>query len=289
MGTDKRDRQKANRAAKIEAERAAADRAKRMAGIKRAVILAVIVVVALLAFSALTGCGSESSDGAASSDSTTTAAEFTGDGTPPEDATSAPVSEDCATAPGGKRTISFAEAPTFELADGTTYTATFETSEGTVAVALDTERTPETTANFIALANACFYDGTQLFRTEAQTGIIQGGSPTTNDGGDPGPGYTIADEGGPFTTDDYAPGTLSMARTSAPDSAGAQFFFLSNEGGRYLGDASAIGPSAGSYVVFGQTTEGLDVLQAISSLEVAPGAGVPSTPVTIESVRISEG
>ena len=72
-----------------------------------------------------------------------------------------------------------------------------------------------------------------------------------------------------------------------PDSAGAQFFFLANEGGRYLGDPSTIGPSAGTYVVFGQATEGLDVLAKIASLESSPGSSTPATPVTVESVRIS--
>lgn len=276
MGTDKRERKKANRAAKIEAEQAAARRARQLASAKRAAVLVAIAVVGLVLFSLLAGCSSEGSEGGSDA------------GTEGE-ATTAPADEEaCETAPDGVRTTSFDDPPTFELVDGTTYTATFETSEGTVAVELDTERTPETTANFIALANACYYDGTLLFRTEAATGIIQGGSPTTNDGSDPGPGYTIDDEGGTFTADDYGPGTLAMARTAAPNSASAQFFFLATEGGRYLGDASAIGPSAGTYVVFGQTTEGLDVLEAITALEAAPGASVPSREVTLESVRIGE-
>lgn len=280
MGTDKRERKKANRAAKIEAEQAAARRARQLASAKRAAVIVVVAVVGLVLFSILAGCSSEGSE--AGSDVETSAQGDPADEGGPAD------EEACETAPDGVRTTSFDEPPTFELAEGATYTATFETSEGTVAVELDTERTPETTANFIALANACYYDGTLLFRTEAATGIIQGGSPTTNDGSDPGPGYTIGDEGGTFTAEDYAPGTLAMARTAAPDSASAQFFFLANEGGRYLGDPAAIGPSAGTYVVFGQTTEGLDVLEAIAALEASPGASVPATEVTVESVRIRE-
>ena len=55
------------------------------------------------------------------------------------------------------------------------YTAVIETTEGTVTVALDTERTPITTNNFVALARYGYYDGTDLFRTEAGSGIGLGG------------------------------------------------------------------------------------------------------------------
>ena len=127
---------------------------------------------------------------------------------------------------------------------------------------------------------------TDLFRTEAASGIIQGGSPHTQSNTDPGPGYTIPDEALPFSADDYAPGTLAMARTAAPDSGSAQFFLLANEGGRYLGDPESLGSSAGTYVVFGRTTEGLDVLQAIAELD--DGTGVPSSSISIESVTITE-
>jgi cyclophilin family peptidyl-prolyl cis-trans isomerase len=173
------------------------------------------------------------------------------------------------------------------LDPGASYTATIRTSEGTVVVQLDTDRTPIATNNFVNLARSGFFDGTDLFRTEAQTGIIQGGSPHTQNNRDPGPGYTIPDEGLPFTSADYAPGVIAMAN-SGPDSGGGQFFFLSRPAGSYLGDPGAIGDSAGTYVVFGRTIEGLDVLQAISDLESAPGSGRPSRQVTIDSVTITE-
>jgi len=168
-----------------------------------------------------------------------------------------------------------------------TYMATVKTSQGSVVVQLDTERTPIATNNFVNLARSGYFDGTDLFRSEAQTGIIQGGSPHTQDNRDPGPGYTIPDEGLPFTTADYAPGVIAMAN-SGPDSGGGQFFFLSREAGSYLGDPGAIGDSAGTYVVFGRTTQGLDVLQSISDLGSMPGSSTPSRPVTIESVTITE-
>lgn len=187
----------------------------------------------------------------------------------------------------GTPVLDFPDAFADCLDPGKTYTATVTTTEGPVVLQLDTERTPIAANNFVNLARSGYFDGTELFRTEAQTGIIQGGSPHTQDNRDPGPGYTIPDEGLPFSSTDYAPGVIAMAN-SGPDSGGGQFFFLSREAGSYLGDPSAIGASAGSYVVFGHTTEGLDVLQAISDLESVPGSSTPSRPVTIESVTISE-
>ena len=90
---------------------------------------------------------------------------------------------------------------------------TFQTSAATT-------RTPGTTNNFIQLAGYDYYNGTKLFRTDTSIGIIQGGAAKTNSASDPGPGYTISDEGGKFT---YQPGQLVMARTSGPNSAGSQF------------------------------------------------------------------
>jgi cyclophilin family peptidyl-prolyl cis-trans isomerase len=173
------------------------------------------------------------------------------------------------------------------------YTATIATSEGNVVVDLDTDRTPGTVNNFVSLARNRYYDGTQLFRTDPSIGIIQGGSPHTNDPSDPGPGYTIPDEGGAFdfTTGQgtgpfsYQPGQLVMARSSGPNSAGAQFFFTAD-------DAVSALDSQGTYVVFGEVSEGLDVLQAILALhEPDPASqlgGAPSRTVTVESVTITE-
>lgn len=192
----------------------------------------------------------------------------------------------CAPANGVEEPVlTFDDAPEQCIDLDTTYTATVETSEGTVVLELDTERTPVTANNFVNLARSGYYDGTNLFRTEAASGIIQGGSPHTQDNADEGPGYEIPDEGMPFSAADYAAGTIAMAN-AGPGTAGSQFFFLANDGGSYLGDATAIGDSAGRYAVFGTVTEGLDVLQAIAALD--DGSGAPSKPVTIESVTISE-
>jgi cyclophilin family peptidyl-prolyl cis-trans isomerase len=284
MGTDKRDRQKANRAAKLEAQKAADAKQRRNQTIRTVVIAGVAIVAVMLLVSLLSGCGSSagSDDAGASGDAQTTTTEAAG-------AVEADYGTgECAPADGvDEPVIDFDAAPAECIDPAKTYTATFVTSEGTVVVELDTERTPITTNNFVNLARSGYFDGTDLFRTEAETGIIQGGSPHTQDNSDPGPGYAIPDEGMPFASEDYAPGVIAMAN-SGPDSAGGQFFFVSQAKGSYLGDPAAIGDSAGAYAVFGQATEGLEVLQAISDLESSPGSGVPSKQVTIESVTIAE-
>ena len=167
------------------------------------------------------------------------------------------------------------------LQPGGKYTATFDTSAGIVKVDLDTTTTPGTVNNFVELAGYGYYDATKLFRTDTSIGIIQGGAAHTNSASDPGPGYTINDEGGKFT---YQPGQLVMARTSGANSAGAQFFFTAD-------DKSSALDAQGTYVVFGTVTSGLDVLQKIlaSNVDQAGGlGGAPNPTVIINSVTIGE-
>ncbi len=294
MGTDKRERKKANRAAKIAEQEAAEAKARRIKAIRNVVLFGVgIVIVAVLL--SLTACGADTdTDDAAGNrpDTTDTTATTTGASSPADpdgDETGDPAYGDgeCPPVEGvDEPVIDFTIAPQLCIDPARSYTATFATTLGEFTVELDTERTPLTTNNFVVLARFGYFDGTDLFRTEAASGIIQGGSPHTQSNTDPGPGYTIPDEALPFSADDYAAGTLAMARTAAPDSGSAQFFLLANEGGRYLGDPESLGSGAGTYVVFGRTTEGLDVLQAIAELD--DGTGVPSSSISIESVTITE-
>lgn len=194
-----------------------------------------------------------------------------------------------------ERTTSFAAAPPMCIDPATPYTAVFTTNKGVVRVELDGAAMPSTTNSFVVLARYGYYDDTAIFRTDTSIDILQGGAPTTNSPSDPGPGYTIPDEGGEFdfTSDPngrgpftYQPGQLVMARSQGPDASGAQFFFTA-------GPNSANLDQYGTYLVFGEVTEGLDVLQQILALHVPdptgqmPGGG-PSEPVVIESVTIEE-
>jgi cyclophilin family peptidyl-prolyl cis-trans isomerase len=270
----------------------------------RIVIAAAVVLVVLFGVSMLMGDDSDGSD-TETSDDTTETTEATDDTTDTTDANGVDGSDGsgefaygvtpCPPVSGAESaTLSFPDSFEQCIDPSKTYTATFATSEGDVVVELDTERTPGTTNNFVSLARHRYYDDTRLFRTDPSIGIIQGGSPHTNDASDEGPGYSLPDEGGAFDFSDpaggtgpftYAPGQLIMARSAGPDGAGAQFFFSVDENVTQL-------DSQGTYVTFGNVTEGLDVLQTIMGLHQADPqsqmGGAPSRPVTIESVTIDE-
>lgn len=173
--------------------------------------------------------------------------------------------------PNAVRKTYFQNAPMMCIDATTSYTAVFDTSEGEVRVALDTKNTPKTANNFVVLSRYKFYDGTPIFRTDPGLDIIQGGGMSNTDS----PGYALQDEGSGYT---YKVGDLAMARTSAPNSAGSQWFFVT-------GPRAAVLDGQGTYVVFGKVIEGLDVVQRIISLNAG---GVPSRTVLVNSVRIVE-
>jgi cyclophilin family peptidyl-prolyl cis-trans isomerase len=277
MGTAKRERQKAGRQARIAEAQAATVRRKRT---RTALLLGGLVVVLVGVTLAMGGLGGDDDEPTASADATTTSTTENPYGTTTE----------CPAADGSSpQTLEFTEPPPECIDPATQYSAVFTTTAGTVRVALDTAQTPVATNNFVVLSRYHYYDATDLFRTSTGIGIIQGGSPHTQDNSDPGPGYTIVDEGfdddvaaaggpGPYT---YTAGDLVYARPSGqPDSSSAQFFFCAT-------DACSGLDSQGIYIKFGTVTEGLDVLAAI--LATAPeGEGAPNPVVTVQSVVIEE-
>lgn len=188
------------------------------------------------------------------------------------------------------RVTSFANAPPTCTDPTVTYSATFVTNYGDVVVELDADATPDTVNNFVVLARYHYYDDTALFRTAPSIAIIQGGGPHTNSASDSGPGYTIEDEADGFT---YLPGDLAMARTAQPNSASAQFFFSAGVATQNLnGEPGNLdGSGRGTYVVFGRTVEGLDVLEEILSFHVEDArlaGGGPGFEVIVTEVLITE-
>ena len=192
--------------------------------------------------------------------------------------------EPCAPAEGvGEPLLDFAGAPMACIDTSIPHTAVLDTSRGVVRVALDVTNTPGTVNSFVNLARFGYYDDTLIHRSAPSIGIVQGGSPKTNSAADPGPGYTLWDEGTGFT---YRPGQLVMARTPQPNSAGAQYFFTITP------DAGLL-DGQGTYVVFGDVLEGLDVLEEILASHADdpenPGGGAPDPPVVVNSVTIEAG
>ena len=276
MGTDKRERQKANRAKALEARarRERMDKIRRR-GIKFGIGIPV-VMIALFALARTT-----SDDSGADDIVDTTAVSDTPDTTPGDEITG---ETPCPKTDGSeKRVTTFERAPQKCIKDGKKYAATFDTSEGTIVVDLDTDKTPKTVNNFVVLSRYKYYDGSYIFRTDPSLDIIQGGGQDNTDG----PGYVIQDEGNQFT---YSAGDLVMARSSGPDSGGGQFFFVTGPKAKVLDYRESDPASQGTYVTFGRVREGLDVAQAILALNEGGGSlgGAPSRPVQIRTVTITE-
>jgi len=166
-----------------------------------------------------------------------------------------------------------ASPPAEPAGDGTT--ALIETDLGNIVIALDTESAPVASENFINLANAGFYNGLDFHRIVPDF-VIQGGDP--NGDGTGGPGYSIEDEP---VVGEYGRGIVAMARTSQANSAGSQFFIVVSDNARQALE------SFRTYVIFGNVTEGMDVVDQIVA---GPNSGSPDNtaldPVVMNRVTI---
>jgi cyclophilin family peptidyl-prolyl cis-trans isomerase len=269
MGTEKRERQKEGH--RLQREELAR-RAKQQRSRRRLLLFGGLIILFFAAVFVVSLLGDDDDGGDEAATSTTT--------TVPATTTTIESTTECPATDGSSpRTTTFETPPPTCIDPSKTYTATIETSEGTIDVDLDTTNTPNTVNNFVVLSQYHYYDDTPVFRTDPSIGIIQAGGADAQSS----PGYTIQDEGSGYT---YEPGQLVMARTGDPNSAGAQFFLIGT-------DAASALDAQGTYVVFGTTDQaGIDVVNSILALhEADPTSGLggaPSRPVTINSVTITE-
>jgi peptidyl-prolyl cis-trans isomerase B (cyclophilin B) len=157
------------------------------------------------------------------------------------------------------------------------------TNHGVITLELDPGKAPLTVENFLAYAAAGHYDNT-VFHRVIDGFMIQGG------GFEPGmkqkptrvPIKNEADNGLKNIR-----GTIAMARTNEPHSATAQFFINVADNG-FL-DFSSPDPRGWGYCVFGNVTDGLEVVDAIRKVKTASRGGhqdVPVDNVIIERVEI---
>ncbi len=152
------------------------------------------------------------------------------------------------------------------------YTATIETSKGTMKVNLFADEVPVTVNNFVYLAGEHFYDGV-VFHRIIKDFMVQTGDPTGTGSG--GPGYRFDDE--PVKRD-YGRGILAMAN-AGPNTNGSQFFIIHQD---Y--------PLPKNYTIFGQVVGGLEALDAIAETPVSPGPrgerSVPAEEIKILSISV---
>lgn len=149
--------------------------------------------------------------------------------------------------------------------------ARWHTSLGSFTAELYDEIVPITANNFIDLTNAGFYNNL-IFHRVVQGFVIQDGCPYGTGYG--GPGYTIPDEFSPLLNHDQA-GILAMAHSSAPNSAGSQYYLTLAPQPHLDGD----------YAVFGKVIEGLNTVMTIGDVPVGANDR-PITPVNIYQLRM---
>ncbi|MHB0976824.1 MAG: peptidylprolyl isomerase [Candidatus Aquicultorales bacterium] len=155
--------------------------------------------------------------------------------------------------------MSFPEVKNFDaLPDASELVAVIETDKGEIIFEFYPDKAPSTITNFVKLAREGYYDGTTFHRYEPGF-VIQGGDPysKTEEGqvGTGGPGYWIVAE---FTDQPHLEGTVAMARSGYPDSAGSQFYIC-------LAPAPFLD---GQYTVFGQVVKGMDVVKQLRAGDV---------------------
>lgn len=134
-----------------------------------------------------------------------------------------------------------------------------ETNFGTLKIELYMKDAPNTVVSFLSLCDKKYFDGLKFHRILKKF-MAQGGDPEGTGRG--GPGYSLPAE---FNARKHVKGTLSMARSFEPNSAGSQFFLC-------FAEASFLD---NQYTVFGQVTEGMDVLTKIEDEAAVDHDGTP--------------
>ncbi|HEX2235058.1 MAG TPA: peptidylprolyl isomerase [Actinomycetota bacterium] len=170
--------------------------------------------------------------------------------------------------------------------EGSVPQARFHTSMGSFTVRLMPEHAPNTVANFTELATgrrewrdprdgrrkaAPLYDGT-VFHRVIPNFMIQGGDPEGTGRG--GPGYRFEDECPPGGPSFDRPGLLAMAN-AGPNTNGSQIFVT----------VAATKWLTGKHTIFGEVTEGMDVVRSISQVDTDEGDR-PTEDVVLERVEV---
>jgi cyclophilin family peptidyl-prolyl cis-trans isomerase len=305
MGTEKRERQKANRAMR-DAEVAKAERAsavKRNAIRWTGAIVAAFAAVLLIAWfggafdgdddtlttatiPTLPAVETTTPDAFATTVPSETDATTPTDTAPTDTAPAASAPTD--TEPGGEGECpatdgsedprqEFDEYPPMCIDETKTYTAEIVTTQGAMTVELFTDKAPITVNSFVTLARYHYFDGVPCHRIIPGF-VAQCGDPTGTGTG--GPGYEFEDE--LPAQGEYEIGSLAMAN-AGPNTNGSQFFIITGP------DGAALPPS---YSLFGMVTDGLDTtvpaLDAVGNPDPAAGGVPPLEPVDIISVTITE-
>jgi cyclophilin family peptidyl-prolyl cis-trans isomerase len=287
VGTAKRERQKANRQAKL--ERIVAEEKKqkvKRTGLRFGIgIPLAIAAVVLIAW--IFNDGNDDPGEAQSTTPTTSPIATPVSGNPVVTATPnsvvpvAPttvgeVAKVDATCPAtdGSQTQAYSFNSSFPtcIDEAKTYTATFDTNKGKLVVALETKDYPATVNNFVSLARYKYYDKNTCHRI-IKGFVVQCGRPLGNE---ELPSYKINEE---IPKRPYKVGDLVMAKQSAPNTTGGQIFIITGPDGAALPQ---------EYSIVGSITEGLEVASAMEAAANPNDDRTPLEDIVINSVTIAE-
>jgi peptidylprolyl isomerase len=165
-----------------------------------------------------------------------------------------------------------ADGPEHGIDASKRYTATLDTTLGTLVIALDAVRAPKTVNNFVFLALHHYYDGV-IFHRVIDGFMCQGGDPTGTGRG--GPGYKFEDE--LPKQGQYQLGSVAMAN-AGPNTNGSQFFIVSGPSGVRLPP---------QYSLFGQVVKGMEIVDEMQRVTTDRNDR-PREDVVINSVTITE-
>ncbi|MEX2625495.1 MAG: peptidylprolyl isomerase [Ilumatobacteraceae bacterium] len=271
MGTEKRARQKTNRAKRRQEEL----RQERVTSVRKRVMrIAAVAVVAIAGVVVIAWIGGafDAEEVAAPAPSTSPATSPADDPDGDGGGIDADVPPGCpAPDDSESQQRQFDEPPPMCLDDDVDYSAVVDTNFGEYTIDLDADAAPLAVNNFVVLARYQYFDDTRCHRIIPDF-VVQCGDPTGTGTGDPG--YRFADE--LPDEGEYEIGSVAMAN-SGPDTNGSQFFVISGPQGE------ALPPN---FSLFGQVTDGLDVIAELDAVG-SPG-GDPTEPVQIRSVEILE-
>jgi cyclophilin family peptidyl-prolyl cis-trans isomerase len=273
MPTDKRARKRAAREAKIAAQQRAQ---KRRSLVRRAITLIVLVGLAAGIYAIVGGFSNSPKPTAGKKTGTTTTSSTTTSSSTTTTLAPGQVAADTASVAGGcpSSTATKLNKPTYKTAPAMTidtsktYTATVKTDVGTFVITLDAKEAPIAVNSFVFLAQKDFFNCV-IFHRVIPGFVVQGGDPTGTGTG--GPGYQFTEAGPATATPQYPLGSVAMANSNSPSTTmpttnGSQFFIVSGSQGESLPP---------DYVLFGQVTSGMGVVDQISN--DGSTAGVPPT------------
>lgn len=178
---------------------------------------------------------------------------------------------DSTTTTGGTTSKHWDTPPPMTIDVNKKYFATIKMDIGDIKIELYPKDAPETVNSFVFLARQHYYDGITFHRVIPGF-VAQAGDPTGTGSG--GPGYTVKDE---VNARKFLDGTVGMAKTAAPNSAGSQFFI----------DYAPQPNLDGGYTVFGQVVEGRDVLDKITPRDPSRNPNLPPG-TKINTIEIEE-